>query len=165
MDHSRLTLDELEGLKTLRRRIDGAGIPSSTLDESINVATWNIRHWGQKRRKRCSLHYIAEILGQFDLIAVTELRRDVSELTDGPRKKNRTTGQYVPKFNWWRKPYIGSFKAGSFDFALLAVHLQWGTMKGRSCTTPRSRAPYSPIMEASSTSTSAVTRRWLRTGI
>ena len=33
--------------------------------------------------------------------------------------------------NWWRKPYIGSFKAGSFDFALLAVHLQWGTKTGR----------------------------------
>ncbi len=150
---------------------------SSALDESINVATWNIRHWGQKRRKRCSLHYIAEILSQFDLIAITELRRNVSELTyvldllgpywdavfsdytsdaggnkeriafvydsravqftglaaetDGPRKKNRTTGQYVPEFNWWRKPYIGSFKAGNFDFALIAVHLQWGTKKGR----------------------------------
>jgi endonuclease/exonuclease/phosphatase family metal-dependent hydrolase len=177
MDHSRLTLTELKGLKTLRSRIDEAGIPSSTLDESVNVATWNIRHWGQKRRKRCSLHYIAEILSQFDLIAITELRRNVSELTyvlnllgpywdavfsdytsdaggnkeriafvfdtravqftglaaetDGPRTKNRTTGQYVPKFNWWRKPYIGSFKAGNFDFALLAVHLQWGTAKGR----------------------------------
>ena len=177
MDHSRLTLDELKGLKLLRRRIDDAGIPSSSLDEAINVATWNIRHWGQKRRKRCSLHYIAEILSQFDLIAITELRRNVSELTyvldllgpywnavfsdytadaggnkeriafvydsravqftglaaetDGPRQKNRTTGQYVPEFNWWRKPYIGSFKAGNFDFALLAVHLQWGTAKGR----------------------------------
>ena len=51
--------------------------------------------------------------------------------SDGPRKKNKTTGQYVPKFNWWRKPYMASFKAGNFDFVMLAVHLQWGTTAGR----------------------------------
>ena len=50
---------------------------------------------------------------------------------DGPRTKNKTTGQYVPDFNWWRQPYLASFRAGHFDFVLLAVHLQWGTVKGR----------------------------------
>ncbi len=177
MDHSRLNLEELEGIQLLRNRIRTAEIPSSSLDESLNICTWNIRHWGQKRRMRFSLHCIAEIFFQFDLIAVTELRRNVSELkyvlellgpfwkavfsdyttdaggnkeriafvydsravkftglaaeTDGPRKKNRTTGQYVPKFNWWRKPYLASFRAGHFDFVLLAAHLQWGTTGGR----------------------------------
>lgn len=80
MDHSSLKLDELKALKLLRRRIKDANIPPSTLDKTINIATWNIRHWGQKRRKKCSLHYIAEILNQFDLISVIELRRDVSEM-------------------------------------------------------------------------------------
>ena len=126
---------------------------------------------------RFSLHCLAEIFYQFDLIAVTELRRNVAELkyvlgllgpfwkavfsdyttdaggnkeriafvydsravvftglaaeTDGPRKKDRATGQYVPTFNWWRKPYLASFRAGHFDFVLLAVHLQWGTHAGR----------------------------------
>lgn len=80
MDHSVLNTDELNGLKVLRKRIEAASIPASKLDESINIATWNIRHWGQKKRKRCSLHYIAEILNQFDLIAIVELRRNVSEL-------------------------------------------------------------------------------------
>jgi endonuclease/exonuclease/phosphatase family metal-dependent hydrolase len=177
MDHSPLRLDELKAMKTLRKRIESAGIPPSKLDETINIATWNIRHWGAKRRKRCSLHYIAEILHQFDLIAVTELRRNIRELryvldllgpywdavysdytedaggnkeriafiydtravqstglaaeSDGPREKDRDTGQYVPLFNWWRKPYLASFKAGSFDFVMLAVHLQWGTTAGR----------------------------------
>ena len=177
MDHSRLNLDELKGLKLLRSRIKAANIPSSKLDETINIATWNIRHWGQKKRKKCSLHFIAEILNQFDLISVVELRRNVSELkyvldllgeywdvvfsdyipdaggnkeriayifdtravqftgmaaeTDGPRKKNRTTGVYEPKFSWWRKPYMASFKAGSFDFVALSVHIQWGTKAGR----------------------------------
>jgi endonuclease/exonuclease/phosphatase family metal-dependent hydrolase len=37
----------------------------------------------------------------------------------------------VPIFNWWRKPYLASFKAGRFDFVMLAVHLQWGTTAGR----------------------------------
>lgn len=177
MDHSNLNRNELDGIRLLRRRIRTAEIPSSSLDESLNICTWNIRHWGQKRRKRFSLHCIAEIFFQFDIIAVTELRRDVSELkyvldllgpfwkaifsdyttdaggnkeriafvydsrmvrftglaaeTDGPRKKDRTTGQYVPKFNWWRKPYLVSFRAGHFDFVLLAAHLQWGTTAGR----------------------------------
>lgn len=177
MDHSKLNLDELKGLKLLRDRIEAANIPSSKLDKTINIATWNIRHWGQKKRKKCSLHYIAEILSQFDLISIIELRRNVSELkyvlellgpywdvvfsdyipdaggnkeriayvfdtratqftgmaaeTDGPRKKNKTTGIYEPKFSWWRKPYMASFKAGNFDFVALSVHIQWGTVKGR----------------------------------
>ena len=177
MDHSKLNVDELKGLKLLRSRIKAANIPSSKLDETINIATWNIRHWGQKKRKKCSLHFIAEILNQFDLISVVELRRNVSELkyvldllgeywdvvfsdyipdaggnkeriayifdtravqftgmaaeTDGPRKKNSTTGVYEPKFSWWRKPYMASFKAGSFDFVALSVHIQWGTKAGR----------------------------------
>lgn len=182
MDHSKLNLEELKGIRTLRKRISTAKIPRSSLDKSLNLCTWNIRHWGQKKRKRFSLHCIAEIFHQFDLIAVTELRRDVSELkyvldllgpywkavfsdyttdaggnkeriafvydsrvvkftglaaeTDGPRIKNLkldqpTTGQYVPVFNWWRKPYIASFRAGHFDFVLLAAHLQWGTTAGR----------------------------------
>ncbi|MCP3872156.1 MAG: endonuclease/exonuclease/phosphatase family protein [Desulfobacteraceae bacterium] len=177
MDHSKLKTDELEGLKLLRTRIKSANIPSSKLDKTINIATWNIRHWGQKKRKKCSLHYIAEILNQFNLISVVELRRNVAELkyvldllgpywdvvfsdyipdrggnkeriayvfdtravqftglaaeTDGPRKKNKTTGVYEPTFSWWRKPFMASFKAGNFDFVALSVHLQWGTVKGR----------------------------------
>jgi endonuclease/exonuclease/phosphatase family metal-dependent hydrolase len=177
MDHSRLKFEELEGLKVLRSRIKTAKIPSSKLDKTINIATWNIRHWGQKRRKKCSLHYIAEILHNFDLISVVELRRNVTELkyvldllgeywdvvfsdytsdsggnkeriayifdtrsvqftgmaaeTDGKRKKNKITGVYEPTFSWWRKPYMASFKAGSFDFVALSVHIQWGTIAGR----------------------------------
>lgn len=177
MDHSRLDREELEGIQLLRERIRLAGIPSSSLDESLNLATWNIREWGKKPRMPFSLHCIAEIFHQFDLVAVAELRQDLSELkyvldllgpywkavysdytadsggnkeriafvydsrmvkftglaaeSDGPRTKDPETGQYVPDFNWWRKPYIASFRAGHFDFVLLAVHLQWGTEGGR----------------------------------
>ncbi len=28
--------------------------------------------------------------------------------------------------DWWRPPYLASFRAGSFDFVLLAAHVRWG---------------------------------------
>ena len=79
MDHSPLKMQELKALKILKNRIKAAEIPSSKLDKTINIATWNIRHWGQKKRKKCSLHYIAEILNQFDLISVVELKKEMCQ--------------------------------------------------------------------------------------
>lgn len=67
-------------MRELRRRIGAAGIPSSSLDETINLATWNIREFGEKRRSKAAIHYIAEILHQFDLIAITELRVRLTDL-------------------------------------------------------------------------------------
>ena len=69
-----------EGLIELRRRIDEAKIPDSALDVCLNVATWNIREFGRKSRLDASIYYIAEILNQFDLIALTELRDNLSDL-------------------------------------------------------------------------------------
>ena len=71
-----------KALRNLRIRIDEANIPSSALDETLNLATWNIRDFGKKRRLKHSLHLIAEILGQFDLIAVTEVRDDIRDLEE-----------------------------------------------------------------------------------
>jgi endonuclease/exonuclease/phosphatase family metal-dependent hydrolase len=68
------------GLQVLQARIEAARIPPSILDESINIATWNIRAFGAGRRKTASIHYIAEILNQFDLIAITELRDSLHDL-------------------------------------------------------------------------------------
>ncbi|UTW63445.1 endonuclease/exonuclease/phosphatase family protein [bacterium SCSIO 12741] len=80
MYHGRLDYYTSLGLRELKKRINDAGIPSSKLDETINLATWNIREFGKKRRRKASIHFIAEILGQFDLIAVTELRDNLTEL-------------------------------------------------------------------------------------
>ncbi len=159
-----------KGLIELRKRIDAANIPASTLDESLNVATWNIREFGRKARLDASIYYIAEILNQFDLIALTELRDDLSDLkrvmdmlgkrwdvvfsdftgdrggnseriaylldtrmvqftglaaeADPPRKK--VDGEYVPRFTWWRPPYMASFSAGNFDFVVVTAHMRWG---------------------------------------
>ena len=55
-------------------------MPQSILDETTNLATWNIREFGRRPRLPKSLHYIAELIGRFDLVALTEVRRDLSDL-------------------------------------------------------------------------------------
>jgi len=170
MKHGRLDKATAQGLKELRKRIEAAKIPSSKLDETLNFATWNIREFGRKARLKPSRHYIAEIMSQFDLIAVTEVRSNLGDLlkvlqilgpywdfivndfgmdrggnkeriayvfdkrmvrftglaaeADPPRKK--VGKEYLPKFTWWRSPYMVSFRAGNFDFVVLTVHIRWG---------------------------------------
>ena len=141
------------------------------------MATWNIREFGRMRRRRrrskAAIHYITEVLSQFDLIGVTEVRDDITDLgrvmdilgpdwgvvfsdfnadragnrermaylyderavtftglaaeADPPRKKNRKTGIYEPTIQWWRNPFMASFRSGNFDFILLSVHIRWGS--------------------------------------
>ena len=82
MRHGDLDLETAGGLKELRRRLDADGnrVPHSILDETMNLATWNIRDFGKSERQEKSLHYIAEVIGRFDLVALTEVRQDLSEL-------------------------------------------------------------------------------------
>lgn len=80
MHHGPVTPEIARGLLALKKRIRAAKIPSSKLDESINVAIWNIREFGKKSRTDAAIHYLAEILGQFDLIALVELRDDLTDL-------------------------------------------------------------------------------------
>jgi len=79
--HGKVTKEIAKGLIALRKRIDAAKIPSSKLDETLNIATWNIREFGKKRRTEAAIHYIAEILGQFDLIGIVELRDNLEDLS------------------------------------------------------------------------------------
>lgn len=170
MFHGDMTVETAQGLEVLRERIGRAEIPSSQLDETINVATWNIREFGDSPRLDASLHFIAEILGQFDLVAVTELRDNLTELgkvldylgpywravysdysTDDAGNNERIAyvydkravvftglaaeadpyrekvdGRYVSDIDWWRSPYMASFRAGDFDFVMLTAHIRWG---------------------------------------
>ncbi|HEX2855113.1 MAG TPA: endonuclease/exonuclease/phosphatase family protein [Opitutaceae bacterium] len=80
MHHGDVSPEIAQGLLALKKRIRASTIPSSKLDESINVAVWNIREFGKKKRTKAAIHYIAEILGQFDLVAIVELRSDLSDL-------------------------------------------------------------------------------------
>ena len=80
MHHGKVTPEIAQGLLALKKRIAAAKIPPSKLDQTINVAVWNIREFGKKPRTEAALHYVAEILGQFDLVALVELRDDLSDL-------------------------------------------------------------------------------------
>ena len=80
MEHGDVSQDIARGLLALQERIQEAKIPPSKLDETLNIATWNIRDFGKKRRSEAAIHYIAEILGQFDLIGIVELRDDLTDL-------------------------------------------------------------------------------------
>ncbi|MBE0544201.1 MAG: endonuclease/exonuclease/phosphatase family protein [Verrucomicrobia bacterium] len=80
MHHGKVSPEIAQGLLALQQRIAAAKIPSSKLDETINLATWNIREFGKTRRTQAAIHYVAEILGQFDLIGIVELRDDLTDL-------------------------------------------------------------------------------------
>lgn len=80
MQHGKVSKQIAAGLLKLKDRIDAAGIPASRIDETLNLATWNIREFGKKKRSEAAIHYIAEILGQFDLISIVELRENLADL-------------------------------------------------------------------------------------
>ena len=80
MHHGSVSTEIAQGLLALRKRIAAAKIPPSKLDETIHVAVWNVREFGKSRRTEAAVHSIAEILGQFDLVALVELRDDLTDL-------------------------------------------------------------------------------------
>ena len=80
MHHGDVSPEIAQGLLALRKRIAAAKIPPSKLDETINIAVWNIREFGKVQRTEAAIHLIAEILGQFDLVAIVELRNDLTDL-------------------------------------------------------------------------------------
>ena len=169
MNHGAVSADIAKGLLLLGERIAKGKVPPSKLDETLLLATWNIREFG-KGRLEASLHYIAEVIGQFDLVCVVELQNDITDLSKvlgylGPSWKvvfsdyNRDGGggrervgfvyderactftgmagnvfservkkgsEYVSPIEWWRPPYLASFRAGNFDFAILGAHIRWG---------------------------------------
>ena len=75
----RRAVTRLQRLRALLR----AEIPQRTLDETLLLATWNIRELDSpKYGARCpeSFFYIAEIVRHFDLVAVQEVREDLTAL-------------------------------------------------------------------------------------
>jgi len=68
----------VERLLALRAQLD-RDIPAKTATETLLLATWNIRQFGDNRRNE-SLHYIAEIISRFDLVAVQEVAANLDGL-------------------------------------------------------------------------------------
>ena len=61
----------IEKLIDLRAQLDKE-IPEKTASNTLLLATWNIREFGDNRKPE-SLYYIAEIISRFDLVAVQEV--------------------------------------------------------------------------------------------
>src|SRR5205809_6585742 len=167
MNHGNISPEIARGLKVRQSSVAAAATPASNLAETLNIATWNIREFGKKARSAAAIHYIAEILGQFDLISIAELRDNLTDLgrvldvlgptwrviysdalrdsggnnervgfiydkravafsgfaatANPPREK--VGNLYLPKFGWWREPFMASFSAGSFDFEIGRAHV------------------------------------------
>lgn len=71
-------LRTIEKILLLRSQLDEE-IPSKTAADTLLLATWNIREFGDNRRVE-SLYYIAEIVSRFDLIAIQEVAANLKGL-------------------------------------------------------------------------------------
>ncbi len=82
--HPLKQLNKEERLRTtnnllkLRRQLD-RDIPQKTATDTLLLATWNIREFGNNRRKE-SLFYLSEIISRFDLVAVQEVSANLKGL-------------------------------------------------------------------------------------
>jgi len=123
---------------------------------NITIASFNIRKFSDNSRTDEELKQIAEVLSEFDLIAVQEVLGDpiilnrtvemlpgydfiVSEEVGNVQKERYafifndkidvvTKGKtYYDKFdNFLREPYYATFKSGEFDFKIITVHILYG---------------------------------------
>ncbi len=75
----------------VRRRIEEAGLPPKVMDHNLLIGTWNIRMFGKvypsfeenpdsPKRNLRALAIIAEIISRLDVVAIQEVRRDISGL-------------------------------------------------------------------------------------
>jgi len=59
------------------------GHPGATFEQTLLLATWNIREFDAPaygERLEEAYYYIAEIIARFDLVAIQEVRRDLKAL-------------------------------------------------------------------------------------
>jgi endonuclease/exonuclease/phosphatase family metal-dependent hydrolase len=83
------------GLIRLRGALDK--LPARDVEGTLLLATWNIREFDSRKfggRLNEAIHYIAEIVSRFDLVAVQEVRQDLGAL-DGLRDVLGSWWDYV----------------------------------------------------------------------
>jgi len=128
MHHGTVDTDTLQALQLLSKTIEKGNVPSSKLDETLIIASWNIREFGKKHRSTKALHLVAEILGQFDLIAIVELRENLDDLAEvlgylGPYwKAVYSDSVNDPGGNWERLGFIYDERAVQFHGFAGNVH-------------------------------------------
>jgi hypothetical protein len=91
MDYSQYPRPVLEDIVRLRRCMDRLNVPRKLVDRNFIVGTWNIRafsqiypKWeentGSPKRNLRALAYIAEIIRRLDVVAIQEVKEDLSGL-------------------------------------------------------------------------------------
>ncbi len=73
-----------EGLLRLKPALEAA-IPTKTVDQTLLLASWNIREFGGAKyggRSEEALYYLSEIISHFDLVAIQEVRDNLDALDD-----------------------------------------------------------------------------------
>jgi len=71
------------GLLRLKDGLKEDGVPERVRSSKLLLATWNIREFESAKygpREKEALYYIAEIIDHFDIVAVQEVREDLSSL-------------------------------------------------------------------------------------
>lgn len=74
----------VKSLQRLRKQLDKE-IPPRSLEDTLLIATWNIRDFDSNKFKHGprlteSFHYIAEIISRFDVVAIQEVNDDLGPL-------------------------------------------------------------------------------------
>ncbi len=64
-----------EGITQLHEYLDTV-LPDKSDRRRLLIATWNIRNLGRSKRSDEPLHYIAEIISHFDIVAIQEVQDD-----------------------------------------------------------------------------------------
>jgi endonuclease/exonuclease/phosphatase family metal-dependent hydrolase len=91
MQYAHYDVTTCEEIVRLRRRIAAAGVPTKVSDKNLLIATWNLRAFGglaetfgepegSPKRNLRALAHIAEIVRCFDVIALQEVRDDLTAL-------------------------------------------------------------------------------------
>jgi len=72
-----------EGLLRLKKGFVEENVPERSVDETLLLGTWNIREFDSEKfgaRSDEPILYIAEIISRFDLVAIQEIRDDLTAL-------------------------------------------------------------------------------------
>lgn len=91
IDYASYLVPVSQDIVRLRRRIQAAGVPPKSTDRNLLIATWNLRQFGglyesfdenpdSPKRNLRGLAYIAEIVSRFDVVAIQEVRDDLTAL-------------------------------------------------------------------------------------
>ncbi len=136
-------------------------LPPRSADRTLLLATWNLRdfgadRWGHGPRLPEALHYIAEVLNAFDLVALQEIGEDMrpfeelmqllgpawryiaTDVTEGPSGNKHIAGELVlprsglvdGQHQFARSPFLVRFQSGWLKFYLCTAHLYDGDEAG-----------------------------------